>query len=60
MWAIPPEVVRVHLSGLASAADVQRIRQSGADAALVGEALMRADDPTPLLRQLSEAARAQG
>jgi indole-3-glycerol phosphate synthase len=46
----------VHLSGLSRAADVRRIRDSGADAALVGEALMRADDPEPLLRELAEAA----
>jgi indole-3-glycerol phosphate synthase len=56
--AIPKGVVRVHLSGLAKPEDVTRIRQSGADAALVGEALMRADDPEPLLRALSAAARA--
>ena len=56
--AIPPGVVRVRLSGLAKAEDVTRIRQSGADAALVGEALMRADDPEPLLRELAAAARA--
>jgi indole-3-glycerol phosphate synthase len=55
--AIPPGVVRVRLSGLAKPHDVTRIRQSGADAALVGEALMRADDPEPLLRSLVAAAR---
>ena len=54
--AIPEHVVRVHLSGLSEAEDVRRIRQSGADAALVGEALMRQDDPEPLLRSLVEAA----
>lgn len=56
--AIPARVVRAHLSGLSKPEDVQRIRQSGADAALLGEALMRADDPVPLLRSLSAAARA--
>ena len=56
--AIPEHVVRVHLSGLAQPADVQRIRESRADAALVGEALMRTDDPIPLLTALSAAARA--
>lgn len=56
--AIPDPVVRVHLSGLAKPEDVTRIRQSGADAALVGEALMRADDPEPLLSALAAAARA--
>lgn len=55
--AIPSGVTRVHLSGLSKPADLQRIRDSGADAALVGEALMRADDPEPLLRELSRAAR---
>lgn len=56
--AIPPGVVRVHLSGLARPEDVTRIRLSGADAALVGETLMRQDDPEPLLRQLTAAALA--
>jgi len=55
--AIPDQVVRVYLSGLSKPDDVRRIRQSGADAALVGEALMRPDDPEPLLRSLAEAAR---
>jgi indole-3-glycerol phosphate synthase len=55
--AIPEQVVRVHLSGLSQPEDVRRIRESGADAALVGEALMRQDDPEPLLRSLAEAAR---
>jgi indole-3-glycerol phosphate synthase len=55
--AIPEGVVRVHLSGLSKPQDVSRILASKADAALVGEALMRADDPEPLLRQLVEAAR---
>jgi indole-3-glycerol phosphate synthase len=54
--AIPDQVVRVHLSGLSKPEDVRRIRQSGADAALVGEALMRADDPEPLLRTLVAVA----
>jgi indole-3-glycerol phosphate synthase len=56
--AIPGSRVRVHLSGLSKPEDVRRIRESGADGALVGEALMRADDPEPLLGALSAAARA--
>jgi indole-3-glycerol phosphate synthase len=55
--AIPNGVVRAHLSGLSKPEDITRIRQSGADAALIGEALMRADDPEPLLRSLAAAAR---
>lgn len=53
---IPTGVVRVHLSGLSKPEDVVRIRQTPADAALVGEALMRADDPEPLLSALVAAA----
>ncbi len=45
--------VAVHLSGLAQPEDVVRIAASRADAALIGEALMRKDDP-------SEAARGDG
>jgi indole-3-glycerol phosphate synthase len=55
--AIPAGVTRVHLSGLSKPEDVLKIRASSADAALVGEALMRADDPEPLLRSLAQAAR---
>ncbi|HYP90482.1 MAG TPA: indole-3-glycerol phosphate synthase TrpC [Polyangiaceae bacterium] len=56
--AIPKHVTRVHLSGLSKPEDVQRVRNGGADAALIGEALMRVDDPTPLLTSLVAAARA--
>jgi indole-3-glycerol phosphate synthase len=56
--AIPAEVTAVHLSGLAKPEDVTRLRQTRADAALVGEALMRQDDPEPLLRSLAAAASA--
>jgi indole-3-glycerol phosphate synthase len=55
--AIPENVTSVHLSGLSKPEDVARIGASRADAALVGEALMRADDPEPLLRSLAAAAR---
>lgn len=55
--AIPAHVVRAHLSGISKPEDVTRIRQSSADAALLGEALMRTDDPEPLLRSLVAAAQ---
>jgi indole-3-glycerol phosphate synthase len=55
--AIPDGVVRVHLSGLSKPEDLQRLRQTPADAALIGEALMRLDDPEPLLGSLVAAAR---
>jgi len=54
-----PSAARVHLSGLASASDVARISAGPADAALVGEALMRQDDPGPLLRVMVERAAAR-
>lgn len=53
--AIPAGIVRVHLSGLRAPADVAAIAATGVDAALVGEALMRQDDPSPLLRALLSA-----
>jgi indole-3-glycerol phosphate synthase len=54
--AIPPGVVAIHLSGLRGVEDVNRIAQGRADAALVGEALMRDDDPRPRLRAMVLAA----
>ena len=59
--ATPAGVVAVHLSGLRTPADVQRTSRGRADAALVGEALMRQDDPRAALRDmLAAAAGAQG
>jgi indole-3-glycerol phosphate synthase len=49
---IGANAVRVHLSGLATAEDVARITRGPADAALIGEALMRKDDPTELLSEM--------
>ena len=54
---LPSHVARVHLSGLGSAAAIAGVAASGVDGALVGEALMRADDPVPLLSAMVEAAR---
>jgi indole-3-glycerol phosphate synthase len=54
--ALPDSVTSVHLSGLSGPADVQRVRESRAHAALVGETLMRRSDPEPLLRSLVAAA----
>ncbi len=55
---IEPGVVAVHLSGLRSPEDVARIAAGRADAALIGEALMRQDDPTELLAAMVRAAGA--
>lgn len=54
--AIPPEVVAVHLSGLRTPLDVAAVAQGRSDAALVGEALMRHDDPRGLLEAMVAAA----
>ena len=53
---IEPSIVAVHLSGLRGPEDVTRVAGSRADAALIGEALMRQDDPTELLRAMVRAA----
>jgi len=50
--AVPPGVVTVHLSGLRSGADVAIVARGRVDAALIGEALMRQDDPRPLLKAM--------
>lgn len=47
--------VAVHLSGLSGPDDVARVASSRADAALVGEALMRRDEPLDLLRAMIAA-----
>jgi indole-3-glycerol phosphate synthase len=52
-------VVAVHLSGLRQAADVAHLAGGRADAALIGEVLMRQDDPRPLLRAMVDAARSR-
>lgn len=53
---LPSDVVSVHLSGLHTPAAVQEVAAGPAHAALIGEVLMREDDPEPLLRSLAAAA----
>ena len=53
---LPHHVLRVAESGITSARDVLRMKKSGADAFLVGTALMRAADPGALLSELLHAA----
>jgi indole-3-glycerol phosphate synthase len=45
----PKDVIAVSESGISTAADAARARTAGAHAVLVGEALMRATDPSKLL-----------
>jgi indole-3-glycerol phosphate synthase len=48
----PPDIVYVAESGIHGAADARRMRDAGADAVLVGEALMRAGDPAAVIEEL--------
>jgi len=54
---VPNDIVRVAESGIHSLADAQRARSAGADAALVGEALMRAESPAARLIEWREGTR---
>ncbi|HEX9970236.1 MAG TPA: indole-3-glycerol-phosphate synthase TrpC, partial [Acidimicrobiales bacterium] len=49
---IPDDVVKVAESGITGAADARRLRDAGYDAVLVGETLVRADDPAAAVREL--------
>ncbi len=49
---VDKDILFVSESGVKSGDDVAKIRASGADAVLIGEALMRADDKTKKLREL--------
>lgn len=54
---IPPEALFVAESGVSSPADAAALHQIGADAVLVGEALMRAGDKGAMLAAMREAAK---
>ncbi len=49
---IPEDVLLVAESGIHTAADIDRLQRAGARAFLVGESLMREDDPGEALRRL--------
>ncbi|MCR5275985.1 MAG: indole-3-glycerol phosphate synthase TrpC [Clostridiales bacterium] len=49
---IPDDVLFVSESGVSSPEDVKKLREIGADAVLVGETLMRAEDKTERLAEL--------
>lgn len=53
---IPPEAIYVAESGVTGPEDARLLRKIGADAALIGEALMRAPDKGAMLRAMKEAA----
>ena len=50
----PEQAVFVSESGIRNNADMQMVRQLGADAVLIGETLMRSDDIAGTLHQLRE------
>jgi indole-3-glycerol phosphate synthase len=50
---IPDDVVVVAESGIRTAGDARRVYEAGANAILVGEALMRASDPTQQIKELT-------
>lgn len=51
---VPPEIVRVAESGFSSPGQLAELQSAGADAVLVGEALMRAGDIEAACRELIE------
>lgn len=54
--ALPMHITKLHLSGVKTPADIRELLASPADGALIGETLMRKDDPEPTLRSLVAAA----
>lgn len=53
---LPSGITRVFLSGVRSEHEVRRLASERLDAALIGEALMRLDDPSELLARMRAAA----
>jgi indole-3-glycerol phosphate synthase len=53
---LPSSKIRLHFSGVRDRDQVSSLRASGLDGALIGESLMRLDDPTELLRSFAAAA----
>lgn len=54
---VPPGVTVVSESGIARPEQLQRLRERGVDAVLVGESLMRSPDPDAALRALRSVSR---
>jgi indole-3-glycerol phosphate synthase len=54
---VPAGTVLVAESGIRDASDARRMRAVGADAVLVGEALMRAEDGRELIREMTKVER---
>ena len=54
---VPSGTTLVAESGIRDPSDARRMRVAGADAVLVGEALMRAEDPRTLIREMTRPER---
>lgn len=52
---LPPEVLFVSESGISSVDDIKKVKEFGADAVLIGEALMKAPDIPEFLKELRNA-----
>ena len=57
---LPGDVLLVSESGIGSRADVERVAAAGADAVLVGEALVRSGAPGRLVEELGSVPRGEG
>lgn len=57
---VPPGVIKVVESGISSREDVERFSSMGADAFLVGEALVRSADPAEEIRKLTSGVYNKG
>jgi len=55
---VPKRQLKVAESGIQTVADLQRVRAAGADAALIGETLVRSKDPAALLHSWKESLHA--
>ncbi|MCR4893698.1 MAG: indole-3-glycerol phosphate synthase TrpC [Eubacteriales bacterium] len=53
---VPKEVLCVAESGVTTPEDASRLRRAGADAVLVGEAMMRSSDRAGLIKSMKEAS----
>jgi indole-3-glycerol phosphate synthase len=49
---VPPEILFVSESGISSAGDIERLREIGVNAALIGETIMRAADKKAAITEL--------
>ena len=50
--SIPADCIYVAESGVKTPSDIQQLRKIGADAVLIGETLMRAENPAEMLKTL--------